>query len=173
MCVWLCYFLVRYPIYRIPMGPTLQNLDASFLTFHYLSTHSRSISLCLSFTIMRHKPMLLCYIMYLVELILSFILRMVQVSCSILLLAMGKYAVLMHLQRSLYLFSALLPISWEVQFWLPMVPKNGSEQALCYKLLTIGCTVYKSIFLISSFLCHITHSGGNKGTLIFCNRSFE
>ncbi|KAK9280833.1 hypothetical protein L1049_003722 [Liquidambar formosana] len=31
-----------YPIYRIPMGPTLQNLDASFLTFHSLSTHSRS-----------------------------------------------------------------------------------------------------------------------------------
>ncbi|KAI4365704.1 hypothetical protein MLD38_021668 [Melastoma candidum] len=33
-----------YPIYRIPVGPTLQNLDASFLTFHRLSTHSRSIS---------------------------------------------------------------------------------------------------------------------------------
>ncbi|GLT56223.1 hypothetical protein SLA2020_292830 [Shorea laevis] len=31
-----------YPIYRIPMGPTLQNLDASFLTFHSLSTCSRS-----------------------------------------------------------------------------------------------------------------------------------
>lgn len=31
-----------YPIYRIPTGPTLQNLDASFLTFHSLSTHSRS-----------------------------------------------------------------------------------------------------------------------------------
>ncbi|KAM3735710.1 hypothetical protein ACB098_10G107400 [Castanea mollissima] len=31
-----------YPIYRIPVGPTLQSLDASFLTFHYLSTHSRS-----------------------------------------------------------------------------------------------------------------------------------
>ncbi|KAI4374347.1 hypothetical protein MLD38_012354 [Melastoma candidum] len=33
-----------YPIYRIPVGPTLQNLEASFLTFHCLSTHSRSIS---------------------------------------------------------------------------------------------------------------------------------
>ncbi|XP_039012091.1 uncharacterized protein LOC120141228 [Hibiscus syriacus] len=31
-----------YPIYRIPMGPTLQNLDASFLTFHSLSTHSQT-----------------------------------------------------------------------------------------------------------------------------------
>ncbi|MBA0831939.1 hypothetical protein Goarm_016365, partial [Gossypium armourianum] len=31
-----------YPIYRIPMGPTLQNLDASFLTFHSLSTRSQS-----------------------------------------------------------------------------------------------------------------------------------
>ncbi|KAG2697551.1 hypothetical protein I3760_07G111600 [Carya illinoinensis] len=31
-----------YPIYRIPIGPTLQNLDASFLTFHSLSTHSIS-----------------------------------------------------------------------------------------------------------------------------------
>ncbi|KAI7980555.1 hypothetical protein LOK49_Contig136G00007 [Camellia lanceoleosa] len=31
-----------YPIYRIPMGPTLRDLDASFLTFHSLSTHSRS-----------------------------------------------------------------------------------------------------------------------------------
>lgn len=27
-----------YPIYRIPTGPTLQNLDACFLTFHALST---------------------------------------------------------------------------------------------------------------------------------------
>ncbi|KAL5701001.1 hypothetical protein ACHQM5_026385 [Ranunculus cassubicifolius] len=27
-----------YPIYRIPMGPTLQDLDACFLTFHSLST---------------------------------------------------------------------------------------------------------------------------------------
>lgn len=27
-----------YPIYRIPTGPTLQNLDASFLTYHSLST---------------------------------------------------------------------------------------------------------------------------------------
>ncbi|KAL8531040.1 hypothetical protein ACS0TY_007887 [Phlomoides rotata] len=29
-----------YPIYRIPVGPTLQDLDASFLTFHSLSTQS-------------------------------------------------------------------------------------------------------------------------------------
>lgn len=28
----------RYPIYRIPTGPTLQNLDACFLTYHSLST---------------------------------------------------------------------------------------------------------------------------------------
>ncbi|XP_024984783.1 uncharacterized protein LOC112520619 isoform X2 [Cynara cardunculus var. scolymus] len=32
-----------YPIYRIPVGPSLQNLDASFLTFHSLSTPSRSV----------------------------------------------------------------------------------------------------------------------------------
>ncbi|KAJ7973016.1 Protein of unknown function (DUF789) [Quillaja saponaria] len=31
-----------YPIYRIPMGPTLENLEVSFLTFHSLSTHCRS-----------------------------------------------------------------------------------------------------------------------------------
>ncbi|KAL2507617.1 hypothetical protein Fot_31264 [Forsythia ovata] len=31
-----------YPIYRIPMSPTLKDLDASFLTFHSLSTLSRS-----------------------------------------------------------------------------------------------------------------------------------
>lgn len=31
-----------YPIYRIPTGPTLQNLDASFLTFHSLSTKATS-----------------------------------------------------------------------------------------------------------------------------------
>ncbi|KAJ7977616.1 Protein of unknown function (DUF789) [Quillaja saponaria] len=31
-----------YPIYSIPPGPTLQNLEASFLTFHCLSTHCRS-----------------------------------------------------------------------------------------------------------------------------------
>ncbi|XP_007035708.2 PREDICTED: uncharacterized protein LOC18603585 [Theobroma cacao] len=32
-----------YPIYRIPMGPTLQNLDACFLTYHSLSTPSPGI----------------------------------------------------------------------------------------------------------------------------------
>ncbi|XP_054806358.1 uncharacterized protein LOC129309038 [Prosopis cineraria] len=31
-----------YPIYRIPVGSTLKSLDASFLTFHTLSTHPRS-----------------------------------------------------------------------------------------------------------------------------------
>ncbi|XP_062211555.1 uncharacterized protein LOC133912699 isoform X2 [Phragmites australis] len=29
-----------YPIYRIPMGPTLKDLDACFLTFHKLSTYT-------------------------------------------------------------------------------------------------------------------------------------
>ncbi|KAK4355642.1 hypothetical protein RND71_024613 [Anisodus tanguticus] len=33
-----------YPIYRIPMGPTLRDLDASFLTFHSLSTQTRASS---------------------------------------------------------------------------------------------------------------------------------
>nr|BAC84748.1 hypothetical protein [Oryza sativa Japonica Group] len=33
---------IRYPIYRIPTGPTLKDLDACFLTFHYLSTATRS-----------------------------------------------------------------------------------------------------------------------------------
>ncbi|CAK9135055.1 unnamed protein product [Ilex paraguariensis] len=36
---WMC--VAWYPIYRIPMGPTLRDLDASFLAFHSLSTHSR------------------------------------------------------------------------------------------------------------------------------------
>ncbi|KAI4301456.1 hypothetical protein L6164_034734 [Bauhinia variegata] len=31
-----------YPIYRIPIGSTLKNVDASFLTFHPLSTRPRS-----------------------------------------------------------------------------------------------------------------------------------
>ncbi|XP_044500659.1 uncharacterized protein LOC123221808 [Mangifera indica] len=43
-----------YPMYRIPMGPTLQNLDACFLTFHSLSKpfqSRRSDGLCvLNFT---------------------------------------------------------------------------------------------------------------------------
>ncbi|KAJ7980322.1 Protein of unknown function (DUF789) [Quillaja saponaria] len=33
-----------YPIYRIPTGPTLQNLEACFLTFHSLSTPFQSTS---------------------------------------------------------------------------------------------------------------------------------
>ncbi|KAK9072853.1 hypothetical protein SSX86_009288 [Deinandra increscens subsp. villosa] len=37
-----------YPIYRIPVGPSLQNLDASFLTFHSLSTPLRNME--------GHKP---------------------------------------------------------------------------------------------------------------------
>ncbi|URD88252.1 Heparan-alpha-glucosaminide [Musa troglodytarum] len=32
---------LRYPIYRIPMGPTLRDLDACFLTFHSLSSPKR------------------------------------------------------------------------------------------------------------------------------------
>ncbi|KAK6161047.1 hypothetical protein DH2020_004428 [Rehmannia glutinosa] len=32
-----------YPIYRIPVGPTLQNVDACFLTFHSLSKPVRSV----------------------------------------------------------------------------------------------------------------------------------
>ncbi|GFQ00713.1 hypothetical protein PHJA_002215200 [Phtheirospermum japonicum] len=31
-----------YPIYRIPVGPTLQNVDAYFLTFHSLAKPNRS-----------------------------------------------------------------------------------------------------------------------------------
>ncbi|KAM0061567.1 hypothetical protein Hdeb2414_s0004g00137601 [Helianthus debilis subsp. tardiflorus] len=31
-----------YPIYRIPVGPSLQNVDTSFLTFHSLSTPLRN-----------------------------------------------------------------------------------------------------------------------------------
>ncbi|XP_047332551.1 uncharacterized protein LOC124936131 [Impatiens glandulifera] len=33
-----------YPIYRIPTGPTLKNLDACFLTFHSLSTPTRGVN---------------------------------------------------------------------------------------------------------------------------------
>ncbi|KAL8054728.1 hypothetical protein ABFS82_04G011200 [Erythranthe guttata] len=36
---WIC--VAWYPIYRIPMGPTLKDLDASFLSFHSLSTQPR------------------------------------------------------------------------------------------------------------------------------------
>ncbi|XP_058082840.1 uncharacterized protein LOC131230846 [Magnolia sinica] len=35
-----------YPIYRIPTGPTLRDLDACFLTFHSLSTPCRGTSSC-------------------------------------------------------------------------------------------------------------------------------
>ncbi|XP_051118873.1 uncharacterized protein LOC127243065 isoform X2 [Andrographis paniculata] len=38
---WLC--VAWYPIYRIPVGPTLKDLEASFLTFHSLSTHPTSM----------------------------------------------------------------------------------------------------------------------------------
>ncbi|KAK6937337.1 Protein of unknown function DUF789 [Dillenia turbinata] len=38
---WLC--VAWYPIYRIPLGQTLKELEASFLTFHHLSTQSKSI----------------------------------------------------------------------------------------------------------------------------------
>ncbi|KAK6129442.1 hypothetical protein DH2020_036818 [Rehmannia glutinosa] len=37
---WIC--VAWYPIYRIPIGSTLRDLDACFLTFHSLSTQSRS-----------------------------------------------------------------------------------------------------------------------------------
>ncbi|KAK1317033.1 hypothetical protein QJS10_CPA05g00298 [Acorus calamus] len=33
-----------YPIYRIPMGPTLRDLDACFLTYHYLAAPSKNTS---------------------------------------------------------------------------------------------------------------------------------
>lgn len=35
----ICYSdFCRYPIYRIPTGPTLKDLDACFLTYHCLHT---------------------------------------------------------------------------------------------------------------------------------------
>jgi hypothetical protein len=34
----------RYPIYRIPTGPTLRDLAACFLTFHSLSTSMHGAS---------------------------------------------------------------------------------------------------------------------------------
>ncbi|TKW31338.1 hypothetical protein SEVIR_2G099000v4 [Setaria viridis] len=47
-----------YPIYRIPTGPTLKDLDACFLTFHYLSTPSkdtdRAAPACPSFGGLNH-----------------------------------------------------------------------------------------------------------------------
>lgn len=42
-------FFSRYPIHRIPTGPTLQSLDACFLTFHSLSTAFQGISFLLIF----------------------------------------------------------------------------------------------------------------------------
>ncbi|KAJ9547602.1 hypothetical protein OSB04_020145 [Centaurea solstitialis] len=44
---WLC--VAWYPIYRIPVGPTLKDLEASFLTFHSLSTQPGCTYLSLSF----------------------------------------------------------------------------------------------------------------------------
>ena len=47
----LNYLLLwRYPIYRIPTGPTLQSLSACFLTFHSLSTALQSMSRCSLFS---------------------------------------------------------------------------------------------------------------------------
>lgn len=41
----------RYPIYRIPTGPTLKDLDAWFLTYHTLHTplagNHETLTLCL------------------------------------------------------------------------------------------------------------------------------
>lgn len=34
------FFYCRYPIYRIPTGPTLKDVDACFLTYHLLATPS-------------------------------------------------------------------------------------------------------------------------------------
>lgn len=39
---WMC--VAWYPIYRIPTGHTLKDLDACFLTFHMLSTPSNNLS---------------------------------------------------------------------------------------------------------------------------------
>lgn len=41
-CSWMS--VAWYPIYRIPTGPTLRDLDACFLTFHLLSTKSENLS---------------------------------------------------------------------------------------------------------------------------------
>jgi hypothetical protein len=38
MTNWSLLYLCRYPIYRIPTGPTLKDLDACFLTYHSLYT---------------------------------------------------------------------------------------------------------------------------------------
>nr|XP_043618753.1 uncharacterized protein LOC122590641 [Erigeron canadensis] len=38
---WIC--VAWYPIYRIPVGPTLRDLEASFLTLHPLSTQPGNV----------------------------------------------------------------------------------------------------------------------------------
>ncbi|XP_073222937.1 uncharacterized protein [Cicer arietinum] len=39
-CSW--FSVAWYPIYRIPVGPSLKNSEASFITFHNLTTHFSS-----------------------------------------------------------------------------------------------------------------------------------
>lgn len=69
--------------------------------------------------------------------------------------------VLIHLQKFLCLCLALPPISWEVQYWIPVKPMNGSNQILCYRRLTTGYVVCRLISPISSFLFPTVFSGDN------------
>ncbi|XP_019163687.1 PREDICTED: uncharacterized protein LOC109160023 isoform X2 [Ipomoea nil] len=79
-----------YPIYRIPIGHTLRDLDASFLTFHPLSTQPIGASLLPVIVLLHH---------------------------NIMVQEMGKYAAwLMLLQKFLYQLLALLHTNLRAHF---------------------------------------------------------
>nr|GMD60915.1 myb-like protein P [Ipomoea batatas] len=110
-----------YPIYRIPIGHTLRDLDASFLTFHPLSTQPIGASL-LSVIVCACKLIFLVFNTRLLNLLLlkqpySSSSHQVLLHHNIMVQEMGKYAAwLMLLQKFLYQLLALLHTNLRAHF---------------------------------------------------------
>nr|GMD66725.1 myb-like protein P [Ipomoea batatas] len=110
-----------YPIYRIPIGHTLRDLDASFLTFHPLSTQPIGASL-LSVIVCACKLIFLVGFQYQIALSASpkatlYSSHQVLLHHNIVVQEMGKYAAwLMLLQKFLYQLLALLHTNLRAHF---------------------------------------------------------
>lgn len=110
-----------YPIYRIPMGPTLQNLDACFLTYHSLSTPVQStyFSLCICpwWTFIS-----VCWLMCLLHFLLGQVKTLRGSNVTVLLL--GSFTMLTCPSSYLCQLLGLLPISLKLHSGIQMESMN-------------------------------------------------
>lgn len=154
------------------MGPTLQNLDACFLTFHSLSTPFQSISLfpilCLyvHVHVHMHEHEFICFCM---QVVIEFPSCLRQVQTLIGWIFVGQVfrrsMVLACPSSCHYPSLGLLSTSSKFLSGITMESMNVQRPILYCELLIIGSEVCKLIILTTSSLCPTIHIGGEIGRI--------